>query len=310
MADGSTLSAAPEIPQSQKALLRNDTSRIAALHCGMVAMALTMLLAACGEGLVTPWNEATPLVPPTIASAVTRELAVTPVPPDTGWRTIAPGIEYRELRVTQGDRSDRLRIARVDPSHTRVRVLYAPDSPRRVSEWLISSQAQLAINGNYFDPQNRALGLIIADGGRTGVNYDGFGGMLAISENMVKVRANVVEPYRQNEALTYAMQNFPMLVLPGGQANMQIDDNERLAPRSVVAQDRSGRLVFLVSPSLMFTLTGLGQWLASSDLDIDAALNLDGGTSTGLLLRDGDQTLGADSWVNVPSVIVGSEIVR
>jgi uncharacterized protein YigE (DUF2233 family) len=229
---------------------------------------------------------------------------VTPVPPDTGWRTIAMGIDYRELRVTIGERSDRLRIARVDPSHARVRVLYAPDSPRRVSEWLISSPAQLAINGNYFDPQNRALGLIIADGGRTGVNYEGFGGMLAISENTVKVRANAVEPYRQDEALTYAMQNFPMLVLPGGQANLQIDDDERLAPRSVVAQDRSGRLVFLVSPSLLFTLTGLGQWLASSDLDIDVALNLDGGTSSGLMLRDGDQILGTDSWVNVPSVIV------
>ena len=136
------------------------------------------------------------------------------------------------------------------------------------------------------------------------MNYEGFGGMLAIAEGTVKVRWNVNEPYRPDEALTYAMQNFPMLVLPGGEANTQIDDNERLAPRSVVAQDRSGRLVFVVSPSLMFTLTGLGQWLALSDLDIDVALNLDGGTSSGLMLRDGDQTLGTDSWVNVPSVIV------
>ncbi len=188
-----------------------------------------------------------------------------------------------------------------------MRVVYNPDSPRRVSEWLVSTHAQLVINGNYFDPQNRALGLIIADDERTGVNYDGFGGMLAIDSSTVKVRWNVGEPYRQGEALTYALQNFPMLVLPGGQANLEIDDNQQLAPRSVVAQDRSGRLIFLVSPFRLFTLTSLGQWLASSDLDIDAALNLDGGTSTGLLLRDGDQTLGTDSWVNVPSVIVVEE---
>ncbi len=101
-----------------------------------------------------------------------------------------------------------------------------------------------------------------------------------------------------------------MLVLPGGQPNTQIDDNQRLAPRSVVAQDRSGRLIFLVSPSMMFTLTGLGEWLSASDLDIDTALNLDGGTSSGLLLRASNQTLGTDSWVNVPSVIVVSAIVR
>ncbi|MBI5563358.1 MAG: phosphodiester glycosidase family protein [Chloroflexi bacterium] len=263
------------------------------------------LLAGCGEPIfATPSVEFMTQIAPTMAAPVTRAPTATPVPLDTGWRTIAPGIEYRELRIEIGAQADRLRIARVEPAQTRVRVLYAPDSPRRVSEWLISSQVQLAINGNYFDPQNRALGLIIADGGRTGVNYDGFGGMLAISENTVKVRWNVGEPYRQAEALTYAIQNFPMLVLPGGQANLQIDDNERLAPRSVVAQDRSGRIVFLVSPSLMFTLTGLGQWLAASDLDIDVALNLDGGTSSGLMLREGNQTVGVDSWVNVPSVIV------
>jgi uncharacterized protein YigE (DUF2233 family) len=226
------------------------------------------------------------------------------VPPDAGWRLITPGIEYREVRVTVEDRSDRLRLARVNPTQVRVRVVYDPDSPRRVSEWLASTQAQLVINGNYFDPQQRALGLIVADGARTGMVYEGFGGMLAVGENTVKVRWNVGEPYRQDETLTYALQNFPMLVLPGGEANTQIDDNGRLAPRSVVAQDRAGRIVFVVSPSPLFTLTGLGQWLAASDLDIDAALNLDGGSSSGLLLREGNQTLGMDSWVSVPSVIV------
>jgi uncharacterized protein YigE (DUF2233 family) len=269
------------------------------------------MLAACGEPIfVTPSTDFMTQIAPTMAQSVTRAPTVTPVPPDTGWRAVAPGIEYRELRIEIGAQADRLRIARVDPAQARLRVVYDPESPRRVSEWLLSTQAQLVINGNYFDPQNQALGLIIADGVRAGVNYEGFGGMLAIDGDTVKVRSNLMEPYRQDEALAYAMQNFPMLVLPGGQANTQIDDNERLAPRSVVAQDRSGRIVFVVSPSLMFTLTGLGQWLASSDLDIDVALNLDGGTSSGLLLREGAQTMGVDSWVKVPSAIVVSAIVR
>jgi len=274
-------------------------------------LALLAMLAACGEPIfTTPSADFMTQIAPTMAQAVTRAPTVTPVPPDTGWRTVAPGIEYRELRVEIGTQADRLRIARVDPAQARLRVVYDAESPRRVSEWLLSTQAQLVINGNYFDPQNHALGLIIADGVRAGVNYEGFGGMLAIDGDTVKVRSNVMEPYRQDEALAYAMQNFPMLVLPGGQANTQIDDNERLAPRSVVAQDRSGRIVFVVSPSLMFTLTGLGQWLASSDLDIDVALNLDGGTSSGLLLREGTQAMGVDSWVKVPSAIVVSAAVK
>lgn len=235
---------------------------------------------------------------------VTQTPTLTPVPRDTGWRTVQPGLEYREVRINAGERSDRLRLARIDPNLLTLRVLYQPDRPLRVSEWLAQAGALLAVNGNYFDPENRALGLILADGVRAGVVYDGFGGMLAVTDQAVRVRANVSEPYSEGEPLRYAMQNFPMLVLPGGQANPGIDDNGRYAPRTAVAQDRAGRILFIVSPSLMFTLTSFGQWLAASDLDVDVALNLDGGTSSGLLLRNGADTLGLDSWVGVPSAIV------
>jgi len=127
--------------------------------------------------------------------------------------------------------------------------------------------------------------------------------MFAVSGDNARVRSNVQEPYA-GEPLTQAMQNFPMLVLPGGAPNMQIDDNGRSAPRTAVAQDRSGRIVFVASPTPAFTLTEFGQWLAASDLDLEAALNLDGGTSTGLVLHSGNRTLGTDSWVQVPNVII------
>ena len=228
----------------------------------------------------------------------------TPIPSDTGWQLIAPGVEYRELKIDQEDRSDRLRFARIDPAQTRLRVLYDPDRPRRVSEWLSESSALVAVNGNYFDPQNHALGLVIQDGQRLdGVVYEGFGGMFAVSGAGVRVRWNVDEPYT-GEPLTHALQNFPMLVLPGGSPNPDIDDNGRRSLRTAVGQDRAGRILFVVSPGPTFTLTEFGQWLAASDLDLNAALNLDGGTSSGLVLRSGNRNLGVDSWVVVPNVIV------
>jgi len=244
--------------------------------------------------------DATPTV---VAPTITPRPTATTRPVDTGWQTIEPGVEYRELSIAPGDRTERLRIARVDPAQARFRVLYNPDRPQRVSEWLTDSKALLAVNGNYFDPQNRALSLVIQDGRVSGVPYEGFGGMFAVGGDDVRVRWNVKEPYA-GERLSYALQNFPMLVLPGGTPNMQIDDNGRVAPRTAVAADRAGRIVFVVSPTSAFTLTEFGQWLAASDLDLDAALNLDGGTSTGLVLRSGDRTLGTDSWVGVPNVIV------
>ena len=245
-------------------------------------------------------------VPVTTAPVSTPRPTATPRPTDTGWQPIAPGVEYRELSIKQADRSERLRIARVDPAQVNFRVLYNPDRPQRVSEWLSQSKAILAVNGNYFDPQNRALSLVIQDGQISGVSYEGFGGMFAVNGADVRVRWNAQDPYA-GEPLTYALQNFPMLVLPGGTPSDQIDDNGRAAPRTAVAQDRAGRIVFVVSPSSMFTLTGFGQWLAASDLDLDVALNLDGGTSSGLVLRNGGHILGTDSWVQVPDVIVVEE---
>lgn len=244
------------------------------------------------------------VVPTAKPPTITPRLTATSIPNDTGWQAVAAGVEYRELKIDLGDRSDRLRLARIDPTQTRLRVLYNPDRPRRVSDWLATSNALVAVNGNYFDPQNQALGLVIQDGQRRGgVVYDSFGGMFVVDNDEVRVRWNVDDPYT-GEPLTHALQNFPMLVLPGGRANPDIDDNGRRSLRTAVGQDRTERIVFIVSPSPAFTLTEFGQWLAASDLDLNSALNLDGGTSSGLVLRSGQRSLGVDSWVDVPDVIV------
>jgi uncharacterized protein YigE (DUF2233 family) len=229
--------------------------------------------------------------------------AASPEPPVGAWRAIVPGLEYRELDITVDQRAERLRLARADPQQLRFRVV-ANDQPRRVSAWLEKEGALLAVNGGYFDPNNRALGLLIHEGVVSGQPYQGFGGMLAVGGEGVRVRWNVAEPYTPDEPLTSGLQNFPMLVLPGGAPNTGIDDNGLIAPRTAVGQDRQGRIVFVVSPGAVFTLTGLGQWLAASDLDLDTALNLDGGSSSGLMLRNGPQPWGVDSWVEVPNAIV------
>ncbi len=276
--------------------VRADRSRAARASRWLLIAIGLLALCGCSAIELAP----TVVTPP----AITPRPTATSVPRDTGWQSIGPGVEYREMTVEQGDRSDRLRLARIDPGQTRLRVLYDPERPRRVSAWLSESGALAAVNGNFFDPQNHALGLVIQDGQRRdGVVYEGFGGMLTVSGDEVRVRWNVQEPYG-GEPLTYALQNFPMLVLPGGSPNPDIDDNGRASPRTAVAQDRSGRLIFVTSPLPTFTLTEFGQWLAASDLDLEAALNLDGGTSSGLVLRAGNRNLGTDSWVEVPNVIV------
>ena len=273
-----------------------------------LAAMLALGLGGCGPTSPPPFAPP-PFAPPLAVSPSKLALTATSVPPAGAWRVVQPGLEYRELEVNIHQHPDRLRLARVDPRQWRFRVAYDPAQPRPVGGWLEAERAQLAVNGGYFDPDNRALGLLIRDGQVYGQPYQGFGGMLAAGPEGVRVRWNVAEPYVPGEALTEAVQNFPMLVLPGGTANLGIDDNGQFALRTAVGQDRQGRMVFVVSPGGVFTLTDFSAWLAASDLDLEVALNLDGGSSSGLLVRDSaGQTLGVDSWSAVPEVIVAEPL--
>ena len=73
---------------------------------------------------------------------------------------------------------------------------------------------------------------------------------------------------------------------------------------SVVAIDKQGRLLFITSPDMAFSLDELADLLVSSDLSIDTALNLDGGASTGLYVNAGNQHVNIDSVSPLPIVIV------
>ena len=54
-------------------------------------------------------------------------------------------------------------------------------------------------------------------------------------------------------------------------------------------------VLFIVTPGSTFTLYGMAVWLANSDLDIDTALNFDGGSSSGLAVWTPTGVWGFDS---------------
>src|SRR5262249_26440972 len=158
-------------------------------------------------------------------------------------------------------------------------------------------------NGGYFDGQDRATALVISDGQESGTSYNGFGGMLDVNtEGKVQLRSLIQQPYDVSENLAQATQSSPMLMLNGKRTEFTAD--EKASPRSIVAIDKKGRLLFIASPGLAFTLNEMADLLAKSDLDLVTALNLDGGSSTGLYVDAGDQKVTIDSYVNLPLVIV------
>jgi len=223
---------------------------------------------------------------------------------------LQPAIELRQVRVEADAGAERLVIVRLDPAAVRFRVHYDPIAPRPVSAWAERLQPLLVVNGGYFTPENETVGLLISDGQIWGSPYEDFAGMFAVAPDpagggeQVSVRWLHDQPYDPAEPLKEALQSFPVLVKPGGVMGFPADsDDGRSARRTVVAQDHQGHILLIVAPRGTLGLHELARFLAGSDLDLDVALNLDGGFSTGLWLRAGGAAMEVDSLVPVPSVI-------
>jgi exopolysaccharide biosynthesis protein len=218
---------------------------------------------------------------------------------------VHPGVQLRRVRVEIGDLIERVTIVRVEPGAAYFRVHYDPLAPRPVSAWANRLDPILVINGSYFSEENVSIGLLISDGQVWGPPYGSFAGQFAVTaDEQVRVSWLRERPYDRDEPLKEALQSFPVLVKPGGVMGFPADaDDGRPSRRSVVAQDVEGRILFIVAPNGYFSLHTLARFLAESDLGIDVALNLDGGTSAGLWVLGDPAPLVIDSLVSVPSII-------
>lgn len=268
---------------------------------------LVLLCAGCSQPApVHPLPVAT--LRPTLA------LAPPPTPPslaptslensDSDWHDLDHGISLRHLRIVQGETSSKFVIVRIDPAGVRFQVGYAPNAPQGLAAWRSAQNALVVVNGGFFETDNRSSALVISGGQAAGESYQGRGGMFAIdSSGGVALRYLGEQPYDPAEPLREAIQGWPMLIKSGGRLAYTSNDGDR-ARRSVIALDRAGRVLIIVCTTSSMTLSELAQWLSTSDLAIDAALNLDGGSSTGLDLQIGTQQERVDAFVPLPLVLL------
>ena len=124
--------------------------------------------------------------------------------------------------------------------------------------------------------------------------------MLAITETGPEIRWLAERPYTPTSSINYALQSFPMLVKPGGDLGYPDEDGSP-ARRTVIGIDGNGRFLIILTRRSSFTLPQLSTWLTASDLELDIALNLDGGTSSGLILAQPREEL--LPFVLLPTVI-------
>jgi len=243
-------------------------------------------------------------IPPVQPTAV-RPTAIPTL--DNNWNPLANGVQWRQLSFRASDGSTVfLVVARIDPKTTDIKVKYQPGQAKSIQDWRTALPGTvLIVNASFFDQNNNAIGLVAVDGnlrGRSIPRSDA--GMVLVRSGQIKLRSLYLEPYNNTEYFEQAVQAFPVLVAYGQAAPAFDEDLSRVsARRTVIAQDKQGRLLVLVTPFSSVKLTDLAAWLAVSGLNIDMALNMDGGSSTSMYLATGGPSQYTQGFSPVPVVL-------
>jgi hypothetical protein len=274
----------------------------------LIFVLLVVLLGTCASSIYfsedepggNPWVALAPT--PQLGIALSESLTPTPLPaiPPTSdsaqvtskdWSLVRSGLERCVIQIydSQNQPVEMLHIWRLDQKYFRMDVAFQ-GTPKSLEAWQRETNALMVVNGGFYSIENERYfpdGLTIVNGADSGYNLNGFEGMLAVKESGAEVRWLAQKPYDSAEPLRAALQSFPILVEPGGILGYGSErESNASARRTVIALDKQGRILFIIAPQGHFTLHQLSAYLTASNLDLDIALNLDGGGSTGILVAD------------------------
>ncbi len=200
------------------------------------------------------------------------------------------------VQTVRGDAAGQqatLRFVLAEPGRTVFKVLdQGAEGRQDLGSAMRAAGCLAGVNGGYFHPDFQPLGLVVSDGravhplerarllsGVFVVGADGRAALLRAEEYRNRA-AKEKTPPRQ------ALQAGPFLVDNG--AAVAGLNNGRAARRTVVLTDGAGRWALVTTSSLTLAETGalLAQpGIAPDGLRVRRALNLDGGSSTGMWVQ-------------------------
>jgi uncharacterized protein YigE (DUF2233 family) len=197
-------------------------------------------------------------------------------------RSAAAGVEHRRIVVAETETAEeaKLELALFSTKSAALRVIDNPTSTEDLAGVIRRTRALAGVNGGYFDPQDAPLGLLISDGKLIAPLRKArlLSGVVVVTKARVELLRYA--EYSSNKNVTAALQCGPFLV-DGGRAVPGLNDT-RSARRTFILTGGADRAAIGFCSSV--TLAELGDILATrgivSDLKVQRALNLDGGSSS------------------------------
>lgn len=174
--------------------------------------------------------------------------------------------------------------------------------PHFVSDWAGPSST-VVINGGYFDEDNSPSGFLVSQGQRVGTRMfdQEKSGLITMQKGNITIRDLDTHPIQKNETFDFALQSYPFLLKHGAGAIAQ--DSGLKARRTALGIDESGSVYVLFVQSSSLSLYEFMNVLLQTKIPFQDVLNLDGGPSSGLLIRSGEYEKVYNSLTPVPSVL-------
>jgi exopolysaccharide biosynthesis protein len=197
-------------------------------------------------------------------------------------RGAVAGAEHRRIVLTESQTEERatLDLALFSMKSAILRVIDNPAGEDNLAAVMRRENCLAGVNGGYFDPENKPVGLLISDGNVVAPLRKArlLSGVMIVSNGRVQLLRFAEYSSRRNSIA--ALQCGPFLI-DRSQPVAGLDDTRSARRTCVVTggSDRAG-----IGYCSEATLAQLGKILATTglapDLKVQRALNLDGGSSS------------------------------
>ncbi len=230
------------------------------------------------------------------------------------WRALGRGLNFAEIQVFRnGEAVETLAVVKVDPANNAFRVQH--HQPQSITDWQQELKAPVVFNASYYCRNAQPCGLILSNGKPIGPRRNSrMRGMFVAEPKGLSPdipRATILDltttPINiKNLPWTQGVQSYPLLVDYKG--HIRVRNSQKRAQRTVIAIDRHGYILIMNTNAAYFTLHDFAHFLKASSLEIDSALNLDGGSEAQLYIKTKDfEKFSPSSWESRLGNLVSQE---
>jgi len=203
----------------------------------------------------------------------------------------------------------RIDLYKLDAKQLKIQFLNDLKKPKSLEEWADVFKTKtkddfILINGSYFNEDYQPTGFYKIDGEIKQINkFDldksgvlAFGDKGLILDDLEDITFESLSDYE------FILQSYPVLI-KDGEANISKDSGKK-ASRTAVGIDKDGYIYIIMALYGDLSLFEFSQILDKLEIEFEEVLNLDGGTSSGVYLRNNGYTELENSIVTVPNAVV------